>query len=134
MARHVGTAADGLTPDERLAQAPVPGSEPTDGEDQHAQHCWHERVHQALRTDRRYAECLTATDSPEVYRYYDDAGVIRPVTFTRETADNSAGAIGLLTWQHPVFPLRKRPTPTLLTTPTKPRVLLVEPPPANRVP
>jgi hypothetical protein len=106
-AREPDPAADGLTRDDRLARAPIPGSEPTAGEDQHAQHSWHARVHQALRTDRRYAKRLTATDIPEVYRYHDEAGVSWPVTFTRGIADDSAGSIGMLTWQHPAFPPRK---------------------------
>lgn len=85
-------------------QASLPGSEPTDGEQEHAQHSWHERIHHAVRTDPRYADRLIATDTPEIYTYRDDAGVNWPVTFTREIADNSAGAIGLLTWHHPAFP------------------------------
>jgi hypothetical protein len=103
-ARNPDPAAEGFTPDERLAQAPIPGSELTDGEHAHAERSWYDRVWHVLSASDPHRGRLVPTDEAGVYTYRDASGTEWPVTFDPHIADRSAGAIGLLTWQHPAFP------------------------------
>jgi len=82
---------------------PLPGESPNGDAD------WLSHLEDALTNHAVIGRRFTAHDDNHLWRYEDDHGSEWLVTFDRDTADESAGAIGLFVWGHPAFPSPSAP-------------------------
>lgn len=80
---------------------------PLNGEHADAGESWLALLERTLTSHPIYGERFTRLDG-HLWRYADDQGQEWTVTFDLDTADTSAGQVGLFVWGHPAFPVRTR--------------------------
>ena len=80
---------------------------PLNGEHAEGGEPWLALLERTLTGHPVYAERFTRRDG-HLWRYADDQGQEWTVTFDLDTADASAGQVGLFVWGHPAFPVGAR--------------------------